>query len=360
MADHSSIPVIDNPFRQLGLHPTLVANASPTELNELVATAGRFFLKVYHPSQVTNSDPKELYQIGLKRTGVQKALEELSSPEGMRRALKEYRGLTPQGEVDRVSSYVEERQLHYKAVRDAYSKFLVERSLLPPEENVVKARNLTIQALDIVSLVNFSTRTSRELQKMFDRTLRIDGNGLVHGGHTPFFPQAPEKRAVAVFTVVGDDLSIRSIEKIFRHQGIVNLPPDHSIPDFSKGDPAITPWSEFSPVLGGYEIGRLTYAEVADMTGRLTAKLSKSSGDAQSFLITASRIPEEHIFRKSGYPSQYEIFYVEGMIRDIAFDQSPTPEPASEAGTQAAASPKEKRSPRGGKSEISSTRTKKK
>lgn len=329
MAEFSSPPpVINNPFRQLRLHPKLVADLAqnaPDELSDVISAAGKTLLKIYHPDNAQDGSPENLFRIKTRRSAVQTALQELSTPEGVQRALRDYRNVTPQVEVDRLSNFVQARQDFLKATKDAMSRFLLERTLTPDRENIARVRGVHFKVLDMVGMLNYSRRTSREIASLFERSIQIDKDGVVVGGQPAFFPEAPEKRAVAILTIEGEDLSLRSLENVLRHQGVTVMPPSRSIPDYSKGEPVTQPWREFSSVLGAYEIERLAYGEIPDATVRLSALFSKPSDERQSYLITVSRVPDRIIRESETIVPQRDIFYLEGLIQEVSYDESAAP-----------------------------------
>jgi hypothetical protein len=347
VAELGPLPVVDNPYRVLGIHPNLVGSLKPDQLEQVVRAVGKTLLKQHHPSTIPTGLSEEQRQkrgedMLARRTPIVEALERLSVPENAKRAAREYRNLSLQDEVDRVSEFVEEKRELLAQTRKTYNKFLTERALLGPEHNITRLHSAQIEVYDALAFANFrdslnstgsklpfgSAKYIALAQKSFHRTISIDAQGKVTGGAPPFFPEEPVKHAVGILRIDGEDLQLQLIEKLFRQQRLTSLRPDHSLVQYVDGEPLpSTPWSEFPRIVSTDALARLAYLNYDDAIAKLSVRYNKSTDDHQSYLITSSRNPDYAVGRDVfNRPVNQALFYIEGLIRDVT-ELPSTPKP---------------------------------
>lgn len=205
-------PVVDNPFRQVGLSGVALADKTFEQAVSLARSIAR----------ALRESPSVKNEVKLRAT---RCMDELADPARAHAYFQAFKGLTPDAVIARLVVRANERQKQYGDELYAAWLYTLERGAPASLHNGVRMSPATVEVTDIVSMLQSPIRENSAIaRKLFKRTLKSLGDGRIeHGVELPGGNETHrETIGVLHLNAPNRPITFEDVEKVIRDLGLIN------------------------------------------------------------------------------------------------------------------------------------------
>jgi hypothetical protein len=279
-------PIVDNPFRLLGLSGIALQSKTVEEGVDLARAVAR----ALKDSEKAPTHKKRL---------AASCIDELRNPERAKAAFEAFKGLSPDAVVSRLVAVANQHQKISTQKLEAAWLYKLEEGAAPSLHNAVRMSSAAIEVTDIVSMLQSPIRETSEIaRKLFKKTITSVGDGRIeHGAPIPVENETRrEMIGVLNLRVAGRQMEFRDIERVVRELGLINSS-SHCLPHYRLPAPETSGVAQkveyprpqhdvFSHFHSIHAVERLLVVHVADIHGGIRAQIPKTDGSSCNILLS--------------------------------------------------------------------------